>query len=82
MDLMNRVFRLYLDKFIIVFIDNILIYLRSEKEHKKHLRIVLETLKEHRLYAKIKKCQFWLNRINFLGHVISKEGISIDSMKI
>ena len=82
MDLMNRVFRSYLDKFVVVFIDDILIYSRSEKEHDKHLRIVLETLKEHQLYAKLKKCEFWLDKVNFLGHVISKEGISVDPMKI
>ena len=78
MDLMNRVFGLYLDKFVIVFIDDILVYSSSKEEHAKHLRIVLQTLKEHQLYAKFIKCQFWLDRVAFLGHVISTEGISVD----
>ena len=80
--LMNRVFRPYLDNFIIVSIDDILIYSKSEKEHDKHLRIVLETLKEHELYTKPKRCEVWLNKFNFLGHVISNEGISFDTMTI
>ncbi len=63
MDLMNRVFKEYLDKFVIVFIDDILIYSRSKEEHAEHLRIALQTLKEHRLYAKFSKCEFWLDRV-------------------
>ena len=82
MDLMNRVFRPYLDQFIIVFIDDILIYSKSKEEHKEHLRIALETLKNHKLYAKFSKCEFWLDEVKFLGHVVSKEGISVDSAKI
>ena len=72
MDLMNRVFKPYLDKFVVVFIDDILIY---SKSHVEHLRIVLQTLRTHQLYAKLSKCEFWLNSVSFLGHVISKEGV-------
>ncbi|KAL5540979.1 hypothetical protein UlMin_043776 [Ulmus minor] len=79
---MNRVFRAYLDKFVIVFIDDILIYSRSREEHAEQLRTVLRTLSEHRLYAKFSKCEFWLDRVQFLGHVISRDGISVDPAKI
>ena len=79
---MNRVFKTYLDKFVIVFIDDILIYSRSQEEHAKHLRTVLRTLVEHRLYAKFSKCEFWLESVQFLGHVISKDGLSVDPAKI
>ena len=82
MDLMNRVFGPYLDKFVIVFIDDILVYSSSKEEHAEHLRIVLQTLREHQLYAKFSKCQFWLDRVAFLGHVVSAEGISVDPQKI
>ncbi|KAL5580072.1 hypothetical protein UlMin_012514, partial [Ulmus minor] len=82
MDLMNRVFRAYLDKFVIVFIDDILIYSRSREEHAEQLRTVLSTLSEHRLYAKFSKCEFWLDRVQFLGHVVSRDGISVDPAKI
>ncbi|KAL5579150.1 hypothetical protein UlMin_011592 [Ulmus minor] len=82
MDLMNRVFRAYLDKFVIVFIDDILIYSRSQEEHAEQLRTVLSTLSEHRLYAKFSKCEFWLDRVQFLGHVVSRDGISVDPAKI
>ena len=82
MDLMNRVFQPYLDTFIIVFIDDILVYSGSSEEHSEHLRIVLQTLREWQLYAKLSKCQFWLNRVAFLGHVISVEGVSVDPKKI
>ena len=71
MDLMNRVFRPYLDRFVIVFIDDILVYSGSREKHAEHLGIVLETLREHKLYAKLSKCQFWLDRVAFLGHIIS-----------
>ena len=71
MDLMNRVFRPYLDQFVIVFIDDVLIYSRFEEEHKQHLRLVLQTLREHQLYAKFSKCEFWLEQVQFLGHVTS-----------
>ena len=82
MDLINRVFGPYLDKFVIVFIDDILVYSSSKEEHAEHLRIVLQTLREHHLYAKFSKCQFWLDRVAFLGHVVSAEGISVDPQKV
>jgi hypothetical protein len=82
MYLMNKVFMEYLDKFVMVFIDDILIYSRSEEEHKEHLRLVLQKLREHRLYAKLSKCEFWMKQIAFLGHVISKGGISVDPSKV
>ncbi|KAJ6808834.1 uncharacterized protein M6B38_165845 [Iris pallida] len=82
MDLMNRVFYQYLDKFVIMFIDDILIYSKSEEEHEKHLRIVLQTLREKKLYAKLSKCEFWLDQIPFLGHIVSGEGISVDPKKV
>jgi hypothetical protein len=82
MDLMNRVFRSYLDKFVVVFIDDILIYSSSQMEHANHLREVLETLRRNKLYAKLSKCEFWLNEVVFLGHVISEKGISVDPKKI
>ena len=82
MDLMNRIFRPYLDQFVIVFIDNILIYSGSGEEHAKHLRIILQTLREHRLYAKLSKCQFWLDSVAFLGHIVSVEGVSVDPQKV
>ena len=82
MDLMNRVFKKYLDVCVIVFIDDILIYSRSEEEHAEHLWIVLEILRKERLYAKFSKCEFWLKEVQFLGHVISKEGILVDPAKI
>ena len=82
MDLMNRVFRQYLDRFVIVFIDDILVYSKSDELHIKHLKIVLRTLREARLYAKLSKCEFWLNSIGFLGHVVSAEGISVDPQKV
>ncbi|PKA52044.1 putative mitochondrial protein [Apostasia shenzhenica] len=82
MDLMNRVFKQFLDKFIIVFIDDILVYSRSEIEHEEHLRIVMQILREKKLYAKLSKCEFWLDKVIFLGHVVSKDGISVDLSKI
>ena len=82
MDLMNRVFGPYLDKFVIVFIDDILVYSSNKEEHAEHLRIVLQNLREHQLYAKFIKCQFWLDQVTFLGHVVSAEGISVDPQKI
>ena len=82
MDLMNWVFQPYLDRFVIVFIDDILVYSGSLEEHSEHLRIVLQILRERQLYAKLSKCQFWLDRVTFLGHVISVEGVSVDPQKI
>ena len=77
-DLMNRVFKDYLDKFILVVIDNILVYSRSKEEHAQHLGITLQTLKEKQLYAKLKKCEFWLEKVIFLRHIVSKDRISVD----
>jgi hypothetical protein len=71
-----------LDKFVVVFIDDILIYSKSEAEHAKHLRIVLQRLRDHKLYAKFSKCEFWLDSVKFLGHTISKDGISVDPSKV
>ncbi|KAL5570682.1 hypothetical protein UlMin_020279 [Ulmus minor] len=82
MDLMNRVFKDFLDKFVIVFIDDILIYSKTKEEHEEHLRITLRTLEEHKLYAKFSKCEFWLDKVHFLGHVVSKDGVSVDPAKI
>ncbi|GJT01622.1 putative reverse transcriptase domain-containing protein [Tanacetum coccineum] len=82
MDLMNRVCRPNLDKFVIVFIDDILIYSKTREEHIEHLRLVLELLKEEKLYAKFSKCEFWLREVQFLGHVINGDGIHVDPSKI
>ena len=82
MDLMNRIFQPYLDQFVIVFIDDILIYSGSKEDHEEHLRVVLQILRENLLYAKFSKFQFWLDSIAFLGHVISAEGVSVDPQKI
>jgi hypothetical protein len=81
MYLMNKVFMEYLAKFVMVFIDDILIYSRSEEEHEDHLRLSLQKLREHRLYDKLSKCEFWIQQVAFLGHVISKGGISMDPSK-
>nr|GEV24913.1 putative reverse transcriptase domain-containing protein [Tanacetum cinerariifolium] len=82
MDLMNRVCKLYLDKFVIVFIENILIYSRSKEEHEEHLKQILELLKNEELYSKISKCEFWLSKVKFLSHVIDSEAIHVDPAKI
>ncbi|GJV02953.1 putative reverse transcriptase domain-containing protein [Tanacetum coccineum] len=82
MDLMNKVCRPYLDKFVIVFIDDILIYSKTQEEHVKHLRLVLELLKKEKLYAKFFKCEFWLREVQFLGHVINGNGIHVNPSKI
>ncbi|GJX33711.1 putative reverse transcriptase domain-containing protein [Tanacetum coccineum] len=82
MDLMNRVCRTYLDKFMIVFIDDILIYSKTREEHVEHLRLVLGLLKKEKLYAKFSKCEFWLREVQFLGHVINGNGIHVDPSKI
>ena len=82
MDLMNKIFRPYLGQFVIVFMDDILIYSGSGEERAEHLRIVLQTLREHRLYAKLSKCQFWLDSVAFVGHIISTEGVSMDPQKV
>ncbi|GJT82017.1 putative reverse transcriptase domain-containing protein [Tanacetum coccineum] len=82
MDLMNRVCKPYLDKFVIVFIDDILIYSKSEKDHEHHLRTILGLLKKEKLFAKFSKCEFWLKEVQFLGHVVNQEGIHVDPSKI
>jgi hypothetical protein len=79
---MNSVFMPELDKFVIMFIDDILVYSENEKEHAKHLRIVLTRLRDHQLYAKFSKCEFWLKTVPFLGHVLSKKGILVDPSKV
>ncbi|KAH0705906.1 hypothetical protein KY285_010431 [Solanum tuberosum] len=82
MDLMNRVFKPYLDMFVIIFIDGILIYSKNEEDHASHLRIVLQTLKDKELYAKFYKCEFWLEYVAFLGHIVSVKGIKVDTQNI
>jgi hypothetical protein len=82
MYLMNSVFMTELNKFVVVFIDDILIYSKSEKDHANHLRVVLQRLQDHKLYAKFSKCEFWLKSVKFLGHTISKDGISVDPSKV
>jgi hypothetical protein len=82
MQLMNSIFMEFLDKFVVIFIDDILIYSPSEEEHSNHLRLVLEKLREHRLYAKFSKCEFWKNQVEFLGHVLSAKGVAVDPSKV
>jgi hypothetical protein len=82
MYLMNSVFMLELDKFVVVFIDDILIYSKTEEDHANHIRVILQRLRDHRLYAKFSKCEFWLDSVKFLGHTISSEGISVDPTKV
>ncbi|GJW94321.1 putative reverse transcriptase domain-containing protein [Tanacetum coccineum] len=82
MDLMNRVYKPYLDKFVIVFIDNILIYSRNKEEHADHLRIILELLRKEKLYAKFSKCDLWISIVQFLGHLIDSQGLHVDPAKI
>ncbi|KAA3466176.1 Transposon Ty3-G Gag-Pol polyprotein [Gossypium australe] len=82
MDMMNRIFRPYLDKFVVVFIDDILIYSRDESKHAEHLRIVLQTLRDKKLFDKFNKSEFWLRDVRFLGHVVSGDGIQVDPSKI
>nr|GEZ11176.1 DNA/RNA polymerases superfamily protein [Tanacetum cinerariifolium] len=82
MDLMNRICKPYLDKFLIVFIDDIFIYSKNEKEHKEHLKVILELIKKEKLYAKLSKCEFWIPKVQFLGHVIDSRGIHMDPAKI
>jgi hypothetical protein len=82
MYLMNKVFMEYLDKFIVVFIDDILVYSKIEEDHEEHLRLVLQKLREQQLYAKFSKCDFWLKEVSFLGHIITDGGISVDPAKV
>nr|KYP31821.1 Retrovirus-related Pol polyprotein from transposon 297 family [Cajanus cajan] len=79
---MNRIFCPYLDHFVVVFIDDILIYSRTHEEYEVHLQTVLQILKDKQLYAKLSKCEIWLEEVNFLGHVISKDGVSVDPSKV
>jgi hypothetical protein len=82
MYLMNKVFVEYLNKFVVVFIDDILIFSKMEVEHRKHLRLVLEKLRSNQLYTKFSNCEFWLTEVSFLGHVISAGGVSVDPSKV
>ena len=82
MCLMNNVFNKYLDKFVLVFLDDILVYYKNEEEHEEHFILTLQLLREHQLYAKLSKCDFYRDRNQYLGHVISEEGISLDPEKI
>ena len=82
MDLINRVFCPYVDQFVMVFIDDILVYSKDWEDHDTHIRVVLETLGKEQLYAKLSKCEFWLREVSFLRHIISEEGIQVDLKKI
>ena len=82
MDLMNKVFRPYIDQFVIIFIDDILIYSKSTEEYGQHLRIALQTLRDNKLVTKFSKCEFFLEEVRFLGHIVLREGISVDSAKV
>jgi hypothetical protein len=82
MDLMNRIFHMYLNWFVVVFIDDILVYSTNHQDHGEHLKTVLGVLREKQLFAKLKKCEFWLEEVSFLGHIISKDGIAVDPNKI
>jgi hypothetical protein len=82
MYLMNSVFMPELDKFVVVFIDDILVYSENKQDHVEHLRVMLCRLCEHQLYVKFSKCEFWLKKVPFLGHILSEEGIAIDPTKV
>ena len=82
MYLMNSMFMPELDKFVVMFIEDILIYSKNEVDHVEHLRVVLSRLREHKLYAKFSKCEFWLKKVPFLGHILSEDGISVDPSKV
>jgi hypothetical protein len=82
MNLMNKVFMEYLDRFVVVFIDDILIYSKSESDHEEHLILVLQKLRDNQLYAKYSKCEFWIDKMPSLGHIISNGGISVDPAKV
>src|SRR3954463_12803739 len=80
--LMNYIFMEYLDKFVVVYLDDIFVYSKNEEEHAEHLRLILEKLREHKLYAKYSKCEFWLPDVTYLGHVISKDGVAVNPERI
>jgi hypothetical protein len=82
MYLMNKVFMEYLDQIVVVFMDDIMIFSKNKEEHDEHLHLVLQKLRENQLYAKLSKCEFWLKKISFLGHIISEGGISVDPSKV
>ena len=82
MDLMHRVFQPYLDQFVVVFVDDILIYSQSEEEHEDHLRVILQLLRDHQLYVRFNKCEFWLTEVRFLGHLVSTSSVSVDPEKV
>jgi hypothetical protein len=82
MYLMNSVFMDYLDKFVEVFINDILIYSQNEEEHKEHLKMVLQRLREHQLYAKLSKCESWISEVLFLGHIINRDELAVDPNKV
>ena len=82
MDLMHRVFQPYWNQFVVVFVDDILIYSQSKEEHEDHLRIVIPALRDQQLYAKFRNCEFWLTKVKFLGHVVSASGLSVDPKKV
>ena len=82
MDLMHKVFQPYLDQFVMVFMDDILIYSQSEEEYEDHLRVFIQLLRDHQLYAKFNKCEFWLIEVRFLGHVVSASRVSVDPEKV
>ena len=79
---MNSVFMPELDKFVVMFVDDILIYSENEADHAEHMRVVLSRLREHKFYAKFSKCEFWLKKVPFVGHIISEDGISVDPSKV
>jgi hypothetical protein len=82
MYLMNNVFMDYLDQFVVVFIDDILVYSQNEQEHEEHLRKVLQRLRDYQLYAKLSKCEFWISEVLFLGHIINRDGLVVDPKKV
>ena len=82
MDLVHKVFRPYLDQFVVVFVDDTLIYSQSEGKHEDHLRVVLQLMRDRQLYAKFSKCEFWLTKVRFLGHIVSASGLSVDPEKV
>ena len=81
-DLMSRVFRDFLNKFVVVFVDDILIFSKNEEGHAQHLKAIMETLRTHQLKAKFSKCHFWREEVRFLGHIVSKEGLAVDPTKV